>query len=69
MRNQLKHSTSWEESGDGRKLVQLLEKLRECKDDDQQRSWALHEDEHMIITLITQVIDILVSFSITHLKI
>nr|XP_027222253.1 NCK-interacting protein with SH3 domain-like [Penaeus vannamei] len=29
----------WQQSSDGRRLVELLEKLRECKDDEQQRSW------------------------------
>lgn len=51
----------WQQSSDGRRLVELLEKLRECKDDEQQRSWALHEDEHTITTHLSDLLDLLVS--------
>ncbi|KAG7168142.1 NCK-interacting protein with SH3 domain-like [Homarus americanus] len=50
----------WQQSSDGRHLVELLEKLRECKDDEQQRSWALHEDEHTISTHLSDLLDLLV---------
>ena len=50
----------WQNSGDGRKLVALLEKMRECKDDEQQRSWALYEDEHIISTHLNDLLEILV---------
>ncbi|XP_069945387.1 NCK-interacting protein with SH3 domain isoform X2 [Cherax quadricarinatus] len=49
----------WQQSSDGRHLVELLEKLRECKDDEQQRSWALHEDEHTISTHLSDLLDLL----------
>ncbi|XP_069983091.1 NCK-interacting protein with SH3 domain isoform X2 [Penaeus vannamei] len=49
----------WQQSSDGRRLVELLEKLRECKDDEQQRSWALHEDEHTITTHLSDLLDLL----------
>ncbi|KAK4319971.1 hypothetical protein Pmani_009130 [Petrolisthes manimaculis] len=50
---------SWRESGDGVRLAGLLERLRECKDDEQQRSWALHEDEHTISSHLTNLLDLL----------
>ncbi|XP_045605711.1 NCK-interacting protein with SH3 domain isoform X2 [Procambarus clarkii] len=49
----------WQQSSDGRHLVDLLEKLRECKDDEQQRSWALHEDEHTISTHLSDLLELL----------
>ncbi|KAK7066412.1 hypothetical protein SK128_025838 [Halocaridina rubra] len=52
-------SEKWQQSTDGRRLVELLEKLRECKDDEQQRSWALHEDEFTIATHLTNLLDLL----------
>ncbi|XP_071534266.1 NCK-interacting protein with SH3 domain isoform X2 [Panulirus ornatus] len=52
-------ANKWQQSSDGRHLVELLEKLRECKDDEQQRSWALHEDEHTISTHLTDLLDLL----------
>ncbi|XP_068251129.1 NCK-interacting protein with SH3 domain [Palaemon carinicauda] len=52
-------SEQWQQSSDGRHLVELLEKLRECKDDEQQRSWALHEDEYTIATHLTDLLDLL----------
>lgn len=52
----------WQQSSDGRHLVELLEKLRECKDDEQQRSWALHEDEHTISTHLSDLLDLLVRY-------
>ncbi|CAL4060016.1 unnamed protein product, partial [Meganyctiphanes norvegica] len=51
--------SSWQSSSDGRKLVELLERLRELKDDDQQRSWALHEDEYTIATHLNALLDLL----------
>lgn len=51
----------WQQSSDGCHLVELLERLRECKDDEQQRSWAVHEDEHTIATHLSDLLDLLVS--------
>ncbi|KAK8405388.1 hypothetical protein O3P69_001728 [Scylla paramamosain] len=50
---------SWQHSVDGCRLVALLEELRACKDDEQQRSWALHEDEHTIASHLTDLLDLL----------
>lgn len=51
---------SWQHSVDGCRLVELLEELRACKDDEQQRSWALHEDEHIIAAHLTDLLELLV---------
>ncbi|XP_050716102.1 NCK-interacting protein with SH3 domain-like isoform X4 [Eriocheir sinensis] len=50
---------SWQHSVDGCRLVELLEELRACKDDEQQRSWALHEDEHTIAAHLTDLLELL----------
>lgn len=54
---------SWQNSVDGCRLVALLEELRACKDDEQQRSWALHEDEHTITSHLTDLLDLLVCWA------
>ncbi|CAG7718964.1 unnamed protein product [Allacma fusca] len=46
-------------SSDARELRQIFKKLTECKDDEQQRSWALHEDEGMIMENLDKLIQIL----------
>ena len=46
-------------SSDAFQLRQIFRKLTECKDDEQQRSWALHEDEGMIIENLERLIEIL----------
>ena len=33
---------------DAMRLQEILSELAKCKDDSQQRSWFLHEDEHII---------------------
>jgi len=48
------------QSTDAKRLKELFFQLTECKNDEQQRSWAVHEDEGMIIELITELNQILV---------
>ncbi|CAB3980984.1 NCK-interacting with SH3 domain-like [Paramuricea clavata] len=43
---------------DGRSLHALVQELVKCKEDSQQRSWALHEDEGVITKCLTDVISI-----------
>ena len=45
---------------DGQQLIQILNKLTEHKDDSQQRSWAVHEDEGIILKLVKNLLSILV---------
>lgn len=44
-------------SQDYRVLEKLFEELTKCKEDDQQRNWMLHEDEHKITNLLHHVCD------------
>ena len=46
---------------DVQKLTSLLVKLTSCKDDAQQRSWHLHDDEGTVNEMLTQTMDLLVS--------
>ncbi|XP_062598756.1 NCK-interacting protein with SH3 domain-like isoform X2 [Saccostrea cucullata] len=46
-------------SHDHVRLRELLEKITECKEDSQQRSWALHEDQHIISGYIEELLSIL----------
>ena len=48
------------QSPDAAKLKELFLALTECKDDEQQRSWAVHEDEEMIMETISELNTILV---------
>jgi hypothetical protein len=48
------------QSPDAIKLREVFNHLTECKDDEQQRSWALHEDESMIKDNIRHLNGILV---------
>ena len=46
---------------DGKSLHALVQELVKCKEDSQQRSWALHEDEGVITKCLKDVISIVVS--------
>lgn len=48
---------------DGTCLHALVQELVKCKDDSQQRSWSLHEDEAAITKCLKNVISILVSIN------
>jgi len=48
------------QSPDAAKLKELFSVLTECKEDEQQRSWSLHEDEKMILGTIAELNGILV---------
>ena len=47
---------------DGKCLHGLVQELVKCKEDSQQRSWALHEDEAVITKCLKDVVSILVWF-------
>lgn len=50
-----------EETHDARRLGVIFTELTSCKEDSQQRSWMLYEDETTIIEYIQELISILVS--------
>ena len=52
-------------SSDHERLCELFEKLTECKDDSQQRGWALHEDERIITDNLDEMLSILVKYGYT----
>lgn len=49
-----------EETHDANRLKHIFKELTDCKEDSQQRSWMLYEDEHVISEYITELISILV---------
>ena len=51
-----------ESSFDGKYLQDLLTKLTACKDDAQQRSWSLFEDQQTITGYLEEILSILVRF-------
>lgn len=50
-----------EHTHDAKRLNVIFSELTSCKDDAQQRSWMLHEDEDVIIDYIKELTSILVS--------
>ena len=50
-------------SHDALRLMEILHQLTEAKDDEQQRSWHLHEDEDTLNTLLQDMFSILVCAS------
>ena len=46
---------------DGQQLIRILDELTEHKEDSQQRTWAVHEDEEIICKLLNELMNILVS--------
>lgn len=52
-----------DETHDATRLKHIFKELTNCKEDSQQRSWMLYEDEHVIIEYITELISILVSIA------
>ncbi|KAJ8301354.1 hypothetical protein KUTeg_020341 [Tegillarca granosa] len=48
-----------ETSHDATQIQHLLGQLSACKDDSQQRSWALHEDQHVILGYLEELLSIL----------
>lgn len=49
------------QSHDGQQLIRILDELTEHKEDSQQRTWAVHEDEGIISKLLKELLSILVS--------
>ena len=45
---------------DAVRLQVIFSELKACKDDSQQRGWALHEDEAVIIEYLEELLSILV---------
>ena len=58
-----------ESSQDAMRLQVIFSEMAACKDDSQQRSWALHEDESVITEYLQELISILVSYQIYAFKI
>lgn len=54
-------NTVLESSLDARRLHLALSELTKCKDDQQQRSWALYEDQSIIAEYLDEIASILVS--------
>lgn len=50
-----------EHTHDSHRLKLIFGQLAECKNDSEQRTWMLHEDEDYIVQFLTELIDILVS--------
>lgn len=50
-----------EETHDARRLRVIFTELTSCKEDSQQRSWILYEDETTITEYIQELVSILVS--------
>ena len=49
---------------DGQQLIAILDELTEHKEDSQQRTWAVHEDEGILHKLLKNLLSILVSILI-----
>ena len=49
------------QSHDGQQLTRILVELTEHKEDSQQRTWAVHEDEVILHKLLKELLSILVS--------
>lgn len=50
-----------EHTHDSHRLKLIFGQLAECKNDSEQRTWMLHEDEDYIVQFLTELIEILVS--------
>ena len=48
-------------SSDIVEMKSIFNTIAECKDDSQQRSWTLHEDEEFIVDKLSRLLEILVS--------
>lgn len=58
---------SLEETHDANRLKVIFTELTSCKEDSQQRSWMLYEDEPVIVEYIKELTSILVNFFFYHL--
>ena len=59
----LQHNNSFaipESHSDLERLKELLFEITECKDDSQQRGWAIHDDEKAISDILEEILQILV---------
>ncbi len=61
-------SDNIESSQDAVRLQVIFSEMAACKDDSQQRSWALHEDETIITEYLQELISILVTCLIQTLQ-
>ena len=54
-----------EGSSDLERLQEIFFEITECKDDSQQRGWAVHDDEQAITEILEELLQILVYAHIT----
>lgn len=54
-------------SPDAKTIRTIFNRLTQCKEDEQQRSWALHEDEGMILDHLEKLNKILVCQVLTKI--
>ncbi len=53
-------STQVVQSHDLERLREIFFQLQECKDDSQQRGWAVHDDQQAIMDYLQELLQILV---------
>jgi hypothetical protein len=49
-----------EKSSDVERLKEIFFEITECKDDSQQRGWAVHDDQQAIVEILEELLQILV---------
>ena len=49
-----------ENTSDVERLKEIFFEITECKDDSQQRGWAVHDDQHAIMEILEELLQILV---------
>ena len=54
-----------EKSSDVERLKEIFFEITECKDDSQQRGWAVHDDQQAIVEILEELLQILVRMIMT----
>ena len=49
-----------EKTSDVERLQEIFFEITECKDDSQQRGWAVHDDQQAIVEILEELLQILV---------
>ena len=49
-----------EKMSDVERLKEIFFEITECKDDSQQRGWAVHDDQQAIVEILEELLQILV---------
>ena len=49
-----------EKTSDVERLKEIFFEITECKDDSQQRGWAVHDDQQAIVEILEELLQILV---------